>query len=361
MMGRRSRKTLGIALALAVALWLLVWLALAVIVPLFEEARCSGIVFRAGASSSPGEPANRPAIGGTGGLAGEVRAALRRPGAAVYCHDFADPFVLREGSTYYAYATNNQDDHVPVLTSSGLFGTAHTADALPKLPAWSSPGGVWAPAVLSRPGGFVLYYTTRAHHPDRECLSRAVSKEPVGPFVDDSSGPLVCPPDGGAIDPSPFVAADGRAYLLWKSDATAGIVAQELAPDGLTLIGDQQPILQADQAWEGGVVEAPSMVGYNGRYYLFYSGNNWSTASYAIGYAVCASPTGPCTKPADGPWLASTAKAEGPGGEDVFVDERGQLWMTLHAWVRGKVGYPQGARNLFVVRLTFLDGAPAAA
>ncbi len=33
--------------------------------------------------------------------------------------------------------------------------------------------------------------------------------------------------------------------------------------------------------------------------------------------------------------------------------------MALHAWVRGKVGYPQGARNLFVVRLTFVDGVAA--
>ncbi len=28
--------------------------------------------------------------------------------------------------------------------------------------------------------------------------------------------------------------------------------------------------------------------------------------------------------------------------------------------VRGKVGYPQGARNLFVVSLTFADGTPVA-
>ena len=40
-MDRRSRKTVGIALALAAALWLVVWLAVAVIVPLFEEAPCS--------------------------------------------------------------------------------------------------------------------------------------------------------------------------------------------------------------------------------------------------------------------------------------------------------------------------------
>lgn len=102
------------------------------------------------------------------------------------------------------------------------------------------------------------------------------------------------------------------------------------------------------------------MVGYEGRYYLFYSGNNWSTPSYAVGYAVCDTPQGPCTKPANGPWIASTPKAQGPGGEEVFTDQQGQTWMALHAWVRGQVGYPDGARNLFVVRLSFSDGTPAA-
>jgi hypothetical protein len=358
-MDRNTRKIVGVATALAAAIWLLAWLAVAVVAPILEEAECAGIEFRAGAPGAPTKPAARPPIGGTGGLAGKVRSALRSEGAAVYCHDFADPFVLPVGNAYYAYSTDNQDYHVPVLTSSGLFGTARRAEALPSLPAWSSPGSVWAPAVLPRPDAFVLYYTTRAHDPDRQCLSRAVSTRPGGPFVDDSSGPLVCPADGGAIDPSPFVDVDGRAYLLWKSEGgTAGIVAQELSPDGRNLVGEARTLLQADQVWEGGVAEAPSMTAHDGRYYLFYSGNDWATSNYAIGYAVCESPLGPCTKAADGPWLASTDKAEGPGGQDVFVDERGQIWMALHAWVRGKVGYPQGARNLFVVRLSFVNGVP---
>ena len=365
-MARSGRKVLAVAVAVAVAValagavWLLVWLGVAVLLPLFESARCAGIEFRAGAQPQPTGSAPRPAIGGTGGLAGKVRSALRSESSAAYCHDFADPFVLHVGSRYYAYSTDNQDRHIPVLTSGGLFGTARVSEALPKLPVWSAPGGVWAPAVLPRPGGFVLYYTTRARHPDRECLSWAFSAKPDGPFVDDSAAPFVCYPNRGAIDPSPFVDTDGRAYLLWKSDETQGIVSQELAPDGRGLIGQPQPLIGADQSWEAGVVEAPSMVGYEGRYYLFYSGNNWSTPSYAVGYAVCDTPLGPCTKPMGGPWLASTSKAEGPGGEEVFVDDQGQLWMCLHAWVRGKVGYPNGARNLFVVRLTFVNGQPVA-
>jgi hypothetical protein len=360
-MQRSTRKIVAIAIAMAVSVWLLVWLAVAVIVPLVETAECADIEFRAGAPGPQTEPAPRPPIGGSGGLAGKVRSALRGEGAAVYCHDFADPFVLRMGKTYYAFSTDNQDRHIPVLSSGGLFGTARTTEALPQVPAWSSPGAVWAPAVLPRQDGFVLYYTTRAHNPDRQCLSWAFSNQPAGPFVDTSSGPFVCPSHGGAIDPSPFVDTDGRAYLLWKSDEAAGIVARELAPDGRSFAGETRTLLQADQAWEAGVIEAPSMVGVEGRYYLFYSANDWSTSSYAVGYAVCDSPLGPCAKPADGPWLGSTDKAEGPGGADVFVDEGGQIWMALHAWVRGKVGYPQGARNLFVVRLTFVNGAPVVA
>jgi beta-xylosidase len=360
-MQRGTRKILAIAIALAASVWLLAWLAVAVVAPMVEEAQCAGIEFRPGTPGSQTEPAARPPIGGSGGLAGKVRSALRGERSTVFCHDFADPSVLRVGNTYYAYSTDNQDRHVPVLTSGGLFGTARTTEALPKLPAWSSPGTVWAPAVLPRPDGFILYYTTRARDPDRQCLSWAFSPQPGGPFVDDSTGPFVCPVNGGAIDPSPLVDTDGRAYLLWKSDEAQGIVSQELAADGRSLVGEAQTLVQANQSWEAGVVEAPSMVGYEGRYYLFYSGNDWSTSSYAVSYAVCDTPLGPCTKPVDGPWLTSTDKAEGPGGEDVFVDERGQLWMALHAWVRGKVGYPGGARNLFVVRLAFVNGAPVVA
>jgi hypothetical protein len=356
----KERKRLVAIVTIAATLFVGVWVVVAVVVPLVEQAPCAGIEFRTPAASQPSSTVrSRPAIGGQGGLAGKVQSALRSPGDTVYCHDFADPFVLRTGAAYYAYSTNTADAHVPVLTSGGLFGTGRRSDALPQLPTWSPPGRVWAPAVLVRPEGFVLYYATQAPSPDRQCLSRAIAARPGGPFIDDSSAPLVCPAHGGAIDASPFVDADGRAYLLWKeSDDTTGIVAQELSPDGLSLIGPVQPLLQADQAWEAGVVEAPSMVASGGRYYVFYSGNDWESADYAIGYAVCDSPLGPCTKPLTSPWLASTGQAQGPGGPDVFSDGQGQLWFALHAWIHGKVGYPDGARNLFVARLAFVNGEP---
>ena len=322
------------------------------------QSKCAGVEFRTAVKASP---FSRPRIGGTGGIAGEVRSALRGDTPAAYCNDFADPYVLRVGDTYYAYSTNTGDRRVPVLTSNGLFGTGRRSEALAQLAPWSSPGRVWAPAVLARPGGYVLYYTTRAPNPDRQCLSRAVATEPAGPFVDSSTGPLVCPRKGGAIDASPFVGSDGRIFLVWKHDERdmTGIVAQELTPDGLGLVGPRQLLVRADQPWEGGLVEGPSMVAHDGRNYLFYSANDWASEHYAIGYAVCDTPLGPCQK-APGPWIGSSEQAKGPGGEEVFSDGAGRLWLALHAWIRGHVGYPGGARNLFVLPLTFVNGAPVA-
>ncbi|MGZ4802146.1 MAG: glycoside hydrolase family 43 protein [Acidimicrobiia bacterium] len=355
----REPKWLAVVAVGAVASLLLgVWLMVAVVVPSVEDAPCSGVEFRAPVERA-GSAAATPPIGGDGGFAGHVRSLFTGQSSVVYCHDFADPFVVRDGSSYYAYSTNTGTDHVPVLTSGGLFGTAKRHDILPQLPAWSAPGFVWAPSLLQRPGGYVLYYTTRTKSTGAQCISYATAKVPGGPFVDSTTEPFICPAGGGAIDPNPFVAADGTVYLLWKNyDGQTGIMGQQLSPDGLSLVGPAQLLLQADQAWELGIVEAPTMLAADGRYYLFYSGNDWDTANYAISYAVCTSPLGPCTKPNPGPWLTGSPTAQGPGSPSVFTDDDGNTWLALHSWVQGRVGYPQGSRNLFVVRFAIVNGQP---
>jgi Glycosyl hydrolases family 43 len=364
----RLRDPFALALVLVggiVALGLTVWVVVAVLVPTVEEAPCLGVTFRAPVEPTPGTTPSRPPIGGSGGFAGRVRTLFTGQGPVVYCHDFADPFVLRDGDSYYAYSTNTGSDHVPVLTAGGLFGTARRHDVLPQLPAWSSPGFVWAPALLKRADGYILYYTTQDTSSGAECISYARGTSPGGPFADHSSAPLICPPGGGAIDPTPFVDADGTVYLLWKNyvgktsdNPQTGIMAQQLSPDGLTLVGPTGLLAQADQAWEAGIVEAPTMLAADGHYYLFYSGNDWDTANYAISFAVCTSPLGPCVKPNAGPWLTSSPTAQGPGSPSVFTDDTGNTWLALHSWVRGRVGYPQGARNLFVVRFAIVNGMP---
>jgi len=300
---------------------------------------------------------------------GEVDTAFRPEGAeAVYCEDFADPFVLSVdqaiGHQLFAFGTQNAAAQVPVLHSTSILGREEVSGALPLLPAWSAPGGVWAPAVLAVGGQHVLYYATTDAASGRQCISVATSDEPEGPFTDASSGPLVCPLElGGAIDPSPFTDRDGTTHLLWKNDGNCcdiptRIFSQPLSPDGLQLAGPAQELLRSDQPWEGSVIEAPAMLEQDGTYLLFYSANAWNTAAYAIGYASCAGPRGPCDKPLDGPWLASSEAAAGPGGMEVFRDGDGDLRAIFHAWV-GAVGYEAGGvRQLFTIGIDLVDGRP---
>lgn len=291
------------------------------------------------------------------GLAGAARLPARAgtPGE-VWNGDFPDPFVLRVGPVYFAYATENQLTEVQTIESTDLVHWSWVGDAMGRLPDWASWGYLWGPSVLARTGSYVLYYATREAATGTECISHAVSALPSGPFVDTSTGPLVCQRDrGGSIDPSPFVDADGRAYLVWKSEGTATgeptrIWSQGLTPDGLGLVGEPTELLHTDQPWEGPIVEAPSMTRTADGYHLLYSGNRWETADYAVGHATCASPAGPCTK-TGAPVLASRGSLAGPGSAEVFTDATGGLHLAFHAWDAGQVGYPGGARSLHVAPL----------
>ena len=287
-------------------------------------------------------------------------------GPPVYPGDFPDPFVLRVGSTYYAYATQTGDVNVQVMQSPDLTTWEHLGDALPTLPAWAGPGRTWAPAILPRDDAYLLYYTVREPASDRQCISVAMSEQPEGPFRDTSGGPFVFQLErGGSIDPSPFVDADGTAYLLWKSDDNAlgrppSIWIQELTPDGLALTGAPTELLRHDRDWERPLIEAPAMVRDGDHYHLFYSANWWESEHYAIGYARSRSPLGPFRKiTRSGPWMASGNQAAGPGGQELFTDPDGALRMAFHAWTPGVVGYAAGGkRSLHVACVDFADGRP---
>jgi beta-xylosidase len=221
--------------------------------------------------------------------------------------------------------------------------------------------------VLRRGDAFVLYYAVRHEAAGRQCISVATAADPAGPFVDGSAGPLIFQEDrGGSIDPSPFVDADGTAYLLWKSDDNAlkrapSLWGAALEADGRALAGPPVELLRHDAGWEAPLVEAPSLarVG-DGAYVLFYSGGWWESDGYAVGYATGAAPLGPFRKETvDGPWFASEAGMAGPGGGEVFTDHEGNWRMAFHAWTPPDVGYGNGGvRSLWTVRLAFEDGRP---
>lgn len=279
----------------------------------------------------------------------------------VHAENFPDPFVLYVEGTYHAYATNDEDGNVQTLTSDDLVRWTKGRDALPKLGRWAYPGKTWAPEVLPVGETFVLYYTANSARDGVQCIGRAVAASPAGPFRDTARLPLVCQrAEGGSIDPSPFRDDDGSLYLLWKNDGNSvgrhtWIHVQRLSADGLSLAGRPARLVRQDAGWEADVVEAPTLWKQDGRYYLFFSANAFDSDLYAVGYATCRSPVGPCEDATENPILKSACDASGPGHQAMVRADDGETWLVYHAWPRTS---GEEERELWLDRLAWEDGKP---
>lgn len=291
-------------------------------------------------------------------------AAVKTFSNPVLAEDAPDPAILKVGSSYYAYSTNAGGRTVPVFRSADLVHWKAAGDALPTLPKWAESGFTWAPDVLKVKGRYALYFTARHTASDRQCIGVASSVQPQGPFVSRSASPLVCQLTlGGSIDASGFTDRDGKQYLYWKNDGNCcgqktGLWVQPLAAGGLTLNGTPKELIDNGQPWEGNLIEAPFMYWHAGQYYLFYSAAAWESATYAVGYAVGPSATGPFRKSATNPLLGTTGVVAGPGGEGVITDGHHQAWMYYHAWSASAIGYPSGQRALYLSRLEWKGKLP---
>ena len=286
----------------------------------------------------------------------------------VFNQDFPDPTILVDGTSTYAYSTALDYMATPGISSIAITHWSSYWDAMPQVPSWATWWSTWAPSVaVNAAGGFVEFYATLDKELGTHCIGHAVSASPTGPFVDTSTGPIVCQQSlGGSIDPSVFTDASGQHYLLWKSDGNSiGLASQiwsaPIDPNLDALTGNPVAVLTNDQAWQEGVVENPDMVEVNGTYHLFYSGGAYSTASYATGVANCITPLGPCTDGSANPVLTSAPGMAGPGGAATFVTPSGQLMMAFAAWA-GAIGNANGGyRAMYLATLSFNGDTPVLA
>ncbi len=292
----------------------------------------------------------------------------------VYSRALADPFILEHEGTYYAYGTKAfEANQFETASSTDLVTWESLPSALRGLPSWS-PGKAWAPEVFQIGEKFVMYYTASA--PDLEnpfgdpsqSITAAVGDSPAGPLVDDSEEPLVCQPElGGSIDATYFKDTDGTQYLIWKNDGNCcsqptRFYLQELSEDGLSLTGEVTELgIRNDRPWEGAVIEAPTLLERDGTYYMFYSGGNFASAGYAVGYATADHVKGPYKDSPENPILTSVPgeRAAGPGHQTIIADKDGDLWLAYHAWDSDAIGEQAGGqRRMWIDPLVFEGDVP---
>jgi hypothetical protein len=302
--------------------------------------------------------------------------------------DFPDPSVLLYDGTYYGFSTQNfapagQTINIQMSTSTNgvTWNRINGWDALPTLPSWAEEGNTWAPSVAydSTDNDFVMYYAATDAASGDQCIGRATSLLPIGPYADNSSFPIVCQTGlGGSIDPDIFTDDSGTPWLIWKSDGnhigtSTTIFSMQLTTDLKPVSGGTvTQLLSDDEPWQSGIVEGPDMVettttngsGTTDNYYLFYSGSQEGTSTYGIGWASCPQgPAAPCQEESgSGPLLGTQPGVSGPGGPDVYRLPGGQTVMAFAGWQGTTIGYLScGFRPMYLADLSFGtsdDGTP---
>jgi beta-xylosidase len=251
---------------------------------------------------------------------------------------------------------------------------------MPTLAPWVKPGFTWAPEVMKVGAKYLLYYTANHRAQDKQCLGIAVADNPRGPFVDRSAEPMVCQFElGGSIDANPFRDTDGKLYLYWKADGNrigkrSRLWGAPLTPDGLKLAGPAKDIgLTDEDAWEQKVIEAPTMLRVPEGYAMLFSGGyfGWNPeqrlSPYAMNWARCAGPLGPCKDAGPRPILNSYSLPgkqgclSGPGHQSVFR-AKGGTFISFHGWATTRACRKAlDKRFLYVAPFGWENGAPVIA
>ena len=249
----------------------------------------------------------------------------------------ADPTVFYENDIYYLYGTQGTARQgFPVYVSQDLKNwsvpeNVEKGCALLQGPRTFGTQGFWAPQVVKYKDRYYMAYTADEH------IAIAEADSPCGPFTQPTVAPVR--EEGKQIDPFLFFDDDGKIYLyhvrlnggnsIWVARMTDDLSA--IRPETL------RQCITATDAWENTeqvewpIIEGPTVVKRAGRYYLFYSANDFRSIDYAVGYAVSDTPYGPWKKYEKNPLLSRQIIGyNGSGHGDLFCGKDNRWYYVFH-------------------------------
>ena len=243
----------------------------------------------------------------------------------------ADPYILLEDGTYYAYGTNDADG-IRCYSSTDLKYWRYRGLALNKANT-TETRWFWAPEVYHVGNRYIMYYSANEH------LYAATSLKPTGPFRQYGSYQMdALLGDEKCIDSHVFFDDDGTAYLFFVRFTDGNCIWQvQLADDYITPVeGTPKKCLSATESWElkrGKVTEGPNVYKNASRYFLTYSANDYQSQDYAVGYALSTNiAQARWTKMSSySPFLHRWNGLYGTGHHSLFTDKEGKLRIVFHA------------------------------
>jgi len=246
---------------------------------------------------------------------------------------FADASLLREGDTWFLYATLDPwgGDTLGCWTSTDFGHWTYQVLNWPTKAACTSPSSksakVWAPSVIKAPDGrFHMFVSVGSE------VWTGVADSPLGPWHDSLQGRPLIPATWDKryhmIDAEAFVDDDGSVYLYWGSGwdwVNGHCFVAKLNRTLDALDGEARDVTPSNY------FEGPFMFKQGGRYYLSYSHGRTDQDSYQVHCAVGDSPFGPFREPGPAPLLATTADRDVVSpGHHAFFRHAGQNYILYH-------------------------------
>jgi len=345
-------------------------------------------------------------------------APLTVQGTGIYVHD---PYMLQDQNhVYWLYGTHQTIAYSTDLstftyttgaspygpcestqaTDDWLTQAGHCADIGPDFASWTglqtppsdNNGGntdIWAPSLMFVYGTYYQYYAIPVE-PDaaggEAIIGLATSTSAYGPWTDKGwivrswSNTSTTPLSGfgftagttdNAIDPAPFVDAQGNWWLVFGSWFDGTHIIQLDTSTGLPSTTDTT-VYNIAYRWWG--EEGPFIYYWNGYYYYFAPVNACcsATSPYRILYGRSTSPTGPYVDRGGVPLynsegggggtilLSAHGHIVGPGGQSVFTDVGADGSKSLPTLVYHYYdGNANGTPTLGINRIAFTsDGWP---
>ena len=255
-----------------------------------------------------------------------------------------DPFILREGETYYLYGSTDKDIWRSIGTGFDVYRTSGDLEAFEgPFPVFRPPEGFfaeknfWAPEVYRYEEGYYMFATFLPAHGRRgTAVLRANS--PMGPFVPLTNEPIT-PGGWECLDGTLFV-EDNVPYMVfcheWQQIGDGQICAMPLTKDLTKAAGKPKTLFAASEApWAKPLTgRAPGSYVTDGPF--FYRAKSgallmlWSSfgedGGYCIGVAVSQS------QRLLGPWEQQPKPLyAADGGHGMLFDTAdGQLYLAIH-------------------------------
>ena len=241
----------------------------------------------------------------------------------------------------------------PSRPSPDLATWSPPIDALPELPTWAEWGRTWAPGVLARPGGFVLYFAARSRG-DRSAVHRRrhldVGHRPVHQLVQPSRW-CASPNSAGRSTPIPSSMRTARRTCSGRPTGTPSGTPASCSPSAWDRPDSPSwatavPLLRNDASWEAPLIENPALL----------------RPGRALPPAVLGRLVGvgqlrhrlrhlrhPARAVHEGhrpsmPLHASDPGVAGPGGATVITGPAGDMWLAHHGWAPGSSAYTAAGR-----------------